>query len=203
MKKTGLFILSIALFLHIANCQSVDTNVGTIQATNLSADEKKAITTVRKFISFVRYSKNSDKFSNKAVEQIDLDYVCNYLINNKLSAHSKDEQNKFKQLIAEHVKLKAFPIALKYFEKIDLVYEKPSTQSDKIIIPSTLVYKGSDKMKFSWVINKKNFMIIDILNENKTSSMQGSRDRQILPFYTKQGMKGLLQKLEEINARLR
>ena len=202
MNKIKTVIILLSLFT-LFQCKTTEPELGKIEAEGLTQEDQKAISSVRKFIGYVRYSKKSEKFAGKAIEMIDLDDVCNLLLDNKFNALSVEDKNKFKSLIGEHVQLKAFPQALKYFEKIDLVYGKPTTQADRITIPSTLVYKGSDRIKFSWVVSKKNYKIVDLLNEKNSSSMKESRDTQILPYFNKQGIKGLNEKLEQINSMLK
>lgn len=201
MRKYISYLLIFILF-SVNQCKSSEPEIKDIPTEGMTAEDQKAISSIKKFISYVRYSDKGADFTAKAIDMLDLDYVCNYLIANNMSKLSPAEKAEFKALIGEYVRLNAFPTALKYFAKIDLVYSKPQEKEGLIIVPSTLLYKGSDRIKFSWVVLKSNYKIVDLLNENAVSSMKGNRDSQILPFYQKKGIKGLIEKLKEINSTL-
>ena len=201
MKKFSTILILFSTVTFLAFCSGGKSSKGT-EPANLTSEEKKAIGSIRTFLDHVKNSENNEKQTKKALARIDTEYVSNFLINNELSKLNDTDKKDYTNAIEEHIKLRAFPTAHKYFSKIDLVYYKPVYKENTIVVPSILLYKGKDKVTFSWIVKKSDLKIIDLLNEKGASSMSESRDKQILPYYKKQGIRGLIDRLDKINAKL-
>jgi ABC-type transporter MlaC component len=69
---------------------------------------------------------------------------------------------------------------------------------DKARVQSSVVYAGSERLTFSWVLTRvgDNYVITDFLDEKGTSTMQTNKDRQVQPTLKAKGIPGLLATME-------
>ncbi len=157
--------------------------------------EQSALSSVKKMIGFIRYKKNA-----KAIEFVDTkQFAKNLLKGNFESLNSKDKED-FEEAIKEYIVSKSFPIALKYFDKVDINYEKPVIKGSEAVIGSSVLYQGSEKVTFSWVLTDNNgkFLISDFITENKRVS-EVNRTKQIEPMYKKKGIREVISTLKKIS----
>ncbi len=164
------------------------------QETADESPEAKSLSTVKKFIGFVRYKKDEP-----AMKFIGIDLMARGLLMKSYDTAKPEELEKFKSLLAEYIRLKAFPLAVKYFQDIDLSYDKPVVKAKESRIKTSLLYAGSDRVSFSWVLAEAadGWLVVDFLDEKGVSSMQVNRDKQIQPVLKKSGMKGVNDLLEK------
>lgn len=109
------------------------------------------------------------------------------------SKFSSAERKEFEDAIAEYIVNKAFPIAVKYFDKIDITYEKPILKDKRIRIGSSILYKGSDQVSFAWILSEidGNWYITDFETEGKLAT-DINRTKNIEPSLKKNGVKGTI-----------
>jgi ABC-type transporter MlaC component len=163
--------------------------------TSISAEDKSAgaISQVKKMISFIRFKKN-----DKAIEFIDTATFSKNLLGSHYDAASEEDRKEFESAIKEYIQKKSFPIAVKYFDKIDINYEKPVARGAGLEIPSSILYKGSERITFSWVMSEKGgkYLISDFINEGKLSSDTYRKDT-IEPKIQKSGIKELISAIRK------
>lgn len=161
---------------------------------------EKAIATVRKLIASVRLKANE-----KALGFVGLEQMCGYLLDKDYDKLTPEQKQKFQKLLGEYIELRAFPLAIQYIGKVDLSYDKPVFKENKVHVKSSVVYRGSERLVFTWVLTKvgENYLITDFLTIKGNSSLETSRDKQVQPVYKKQGAEGLLKTLEAAVKKLR
>ncbi|MBE7410896.1 MAG: ABC transporter substrate-binding protein [Leptospiraceae bacterium] len=157
--------------------------------------EDNALSSVKKMIGFIRYKKN-----NKAIEFVDTHQFAKNLLKNHFDSLSSSDKKEFENALKEYIINKSFPIALKYFDKVDINYEKPVIKGEEAVIGSSVLYQGSEKVAFSWVLTENNgkFLISDFITEGKRVS-EVNRTKQIEPMYKKKGIKEVISILKKIS----
>ncbi|TGJ98178.1 toluene tolerance protein Ttg2D [Leptospira langatensis] len=149
--------------------------------------EEQTLAAVKKLIGFIRYKKN-----DKALALIHVGKFSDKLLaGHKISAADRKD---FEDAIGEYIINKAFPIALKYFDKIDITYEKPSVNGTNARIGSSILYKGSDQIKFAWILSEVEgaWYISDFETEGKLAT-EINRVKNIDPSIKKNGVKGTIE----------
>jgi ABC-type transporter MlaC component len=148
---------------------------------------------VKKMIGFIRYKKNTN-----AIALIDIETFSSNLLKGEYENLSSDQKRDFQDAVKVYVENKSFPIALKYFDKVDITYEKPIPKGSMFEIPSSILYNGSQQIKFSWILNEKNnqFLVSDFSMDGKLIS-DVNREKQLLPLLKKEGFEKMLEKLKE------
>lgn len=171
-----------------------------LAGTPVAADGTAALTSVKKLVGFIRYEKN-----DKALEQVGLDAISEFLMGSYYTKATPEQKSRVSDLMGEYIELQAFPLALKYFKDIDLAYDEPKEQGKDVHIRSTLLYAGSERVVFTWVLTEVGgeWVVTDFLDERGVSSMKASRDKQIQPVLKKSGVDGLIAQLEKVVAKLR
>ncbi len=188
-------------FLHILIALAVFHGLVPLQASPSS----EALKSVKRMVSYIRYSETKPVYSDRALDLIDFDAISRYLLDSSYESASVQQKQRFKELLREYIRLNAFPRAVQYFKDIDLTYDAPVQKNDSVHIHSSLLYGASERIHFTWVLEKqkKGFRIVDVLNENHVSSMQLNRDKQVQPLLKKRGLDGLLDQFEKIVESLR
>lgn len=149
--------------------------------------------TVKKMIGYIRYKKNIN-----AIALIDTETFATNLLKGDYESLSSEEKKEFQDAVKVYIENKSFPIALRYFDKVDINYEKPILKGSIYEIPSSVLYNGSQQIKFSWILTEKNnsFLVSDFLTDGKLIS-DVNREKQILPLLKKEGFAKMLEKLKE------
>ncbi|XDD51455.1 ABC transporter substrate-binding protein [Leptospira sp. WS92.C1] len=146
--------------------------------------EEQIGSTVKKLIGFIRYKKN-----DKAISIIHVKQFSSQLL--KSSGKIADTDRKeFEEAISEFIIHRSFPIAHKYFDKIDINYEKPVIKGDNATLASSIIWNGSERITFSWILNKIDgtWYVTDFLSEGKYAS-ETNRVKSIEPSIKKNGIK--------------
>ncbi|EKO50620.1 toluene tolerance protein Ttg2D [Leptospira kirschneri str. 200803703] len=175
-----------SLIAQTSTENSTSTETGNVPATTETApsDEEQIVSTVKKLIGFIRYKKN-----DKAIALIHVKQFSNQLL--KSSGKISDSDRKeFEEAISEFIIHRSFPIAHKYFDKIDINYEKPVLKGDNATLASSIIWNGSERITFSWILTKieGNWYVTDFLNEGKYAS-ETNRVKSIDPSIKKNGIK--------------
>lgn len=154
--------------------------------TTTASPEEQSLSTVKKLVGFIRFKKN-----DKALALIHVGRFSELLVgNHKLTPAEKKD---FEEAVGKYIENKAFPIAVQYFDKIDITYEKPILKDKKIRIGSSILYKGSDQITFAWILSEidGNWYITDFETEGKLAT-DVNRTKNIEPSLKKNGVKGTI-----------
>lgn len=164
------------------------------------ANPDDPIRIVQKMLVSIRLNK-----TDMALTFIGTNEIASYLLDSHYKELTETQKKQFTDLIGEYIKLRAFPLAIKYISDIGISYDKPSTKNNKIYLKSSVVYNNSEKLLFTWVLKKQNekLLIVDFLNEQNQSSMKKNRDLQILPSYRKRGAVEFLNNFEKVVEKLK
>ncbi|WP_412758392.1 ABC transporter substrate-binding protein [Leptospira cinconiae] len=183
-----LFCLLSSGFIHAQDTQTANEPQNT--PPEVSAEEQ-TLSAVKKLIGFIRYKKN-----DKALALVHVGKFSEKLIgDHKISALERKE---FEEAISEYIVNKAFPIALKYFDKIDITYDKPTLNGKQSRIGSSILYKGSDQIKFAWILSEYEgtWYISDFETEGKLAT-DINRTKNIEPSIKKNGIKGTIALIQK------
>ncbi len=159
-----------------------------------------SVSAVRRLVGFIRYERD-----DRALQLIATDDLARQLLGPDYERATPAQRTQFVSLLGDYIRLNAFPTARRYFADIDISYGAPVIQGAKVRIPSSIVYAGSERLQFSWVLEQKNgqYQVVDFLNGQGVSSMQSSRDRQVRPLLRQGGIEAVNKKLGELVEELR
>ncbi len=146
----------------------------------ISANEQ-ITSSVKKLVGLIRFKK-----SDQAIAMIDTKTFSQSLLKSHWDNIDKEDQIEFEEAMKNFIKKKSFPIALEYFDKIDINYGKPKMNGKLGEQPASILYKGSDKISFSWILNQVNgkYLISDFSTEGKSAS-ETNRIKQFEPIFQK------------------
>ncbi len=155
----------------------------------LFADESTILPTVKKLVGFIRFKKN-----DQAVALIDTKTFSKNLLGSHWDKINPKEQLEFEGAMKDYIKNKSFPNALQYFDRIDISYEKAKVKGKEAELPASILYKGSEKITFSWIFTEKDgkFLVSDFLDSDGKLATTLYGETQIQPTYEKKGMKELI-----------
>nr|WP_284149172.1 toluene tolerance protein [Leptospira weilii] len=164
-----------------SNSSSAETGTTTETAPS---DEEQIVSTVKKLIGFIRYKKN-----DKAIVLIHVKQFSNQLLKS-FGKIGDSDRKEFEEAIGEFIVHRSFPIAYKYFDKIDINYEKPVIKGDNATLASSIIWNGSERITFSWILTKIEgaWYVTDFLNEGKYAS-ETNRVKSVDPSIKKNGIK--------------
>ncbi|WP_061206145.1 toluene tolerance protein [Leptospira santarosai] len=183
MKK----IISILFVLSLASPSLLTAQSGTEESApteTVPSDEEQIVSTVKKLIGLIRYKKN-----DKAIALIHVKQFSNQLLRSSGKIGDSDRKE-FEEAIGEFIVHRSFPIAHKYFDKIDINYEKPVLKGDNATLASSIIWNGSERITFSWILTKLegSWYVTDFLNEGKYAS-ETNRIKSVDPSIKKNGIK--------------
>lgn len=156
-------------------------------------DGRKSVLTIRKMLASIRLKKY-----DRALGYIGLQEMTRYLLDRNYEKLTSEQSAKFQKLLGEYIRLRAFPLAIKYIGNLDVSYDKPQAKEGNIHVRSSVIYRGSERLIFTWVLTKRgdDYVITDFISVTGESSMEKNRDKQVLPIYRKRGATGLIKTLE-------
>ena len=157
-----------------------------LPASTLLANEATLIPTVKKLVGYIRFKKN-----DQAIALIDTKTFSKNLLGNHWDKIENKEQIEFEEAMKDYIKNRSFPNALQYFDKIDINYEKAKVKGSEAELPASILYKGSEKITFSWIFTEKDgkFLVSDFLDSEGRLATTLYGEKQIRPTYEKKGMK--------------
>ncbi|TGK31017.1 toluene tolerance protein [Leptospira gomenensis] len=154
------------------------------ETENAPSSEEQIVSTVKKLIGFIRYKKNE-----KAIALVDVKRFTAQLLKSSPKISDADRKE-FEEAISEFIIHRSFPIAHKYFDKIDINYEKPVIKGDNATLASSIIWNGSERITFSWILGKSgnDWYVTDFLSEGKYAS-ETNRVKSVEPSLKKNGIK--------------
>lgn len=158
-------------------------------SSTLFANETAILSTAKKLVGYIRFKKN-----DQALALIDTKTFSKNLLLNHWDQIDPKDQKEFEEAMKDYIKAKSFPIALQYFDKIDINYEKVKMKGKEAELPASILYKGSEKITFSWIFTEKDgsYLVSDFLLAEGKLASEVNRVKQIEPTYEKKGMKELI-----------
>lgn len=173
--------------------------------------EQKVLAPIKRLIGNVRYSDKAKTLADRialedrALESIGSSQMAEFLMGDYAKTATPAQKEKFAKQIREYTRYKAFPLIHKYFKDIDLTYEPPVITGDQARVQSSVVYSGSERLTFSWVLTKvgDTYVITDFLNDKNTSSMQSNKVGQVQPTLREKGVPGLLSVMDNAVAQVK
>jgi ABC-type transporter MlaC component len=156
-------------------------------------EQKQMVSTVKKMIGFIRYEKN-----DKALSLIQTSLFSQNIMGKAYDTMNAEEKTDLEKAVQNYLVKKSFPKGLEYFKKLDLSYEKPIEKKGYYELPSSILYKGSERVKFSWVLVKTDdgFRLSDFLSEGRLTS-ETIRTKQIEPLLKKSDVKTVISKINQ------
>lgn len=191
MIRFQILFFSILLTISTSIFSQDQTPAADVPAPAISAEDQ-ALASAKKLVGLIRYKKN-----DKALALIHLEKFSGKLVGN--TKLTETERKEFEEAVAEYITNKAFPLALKYFDKIDLTYDKPAIEGKQARIASAILYKGSDQVKFAWILEEVSgaWYITDFEIEGRLAS-ETNRTKSIEPSIKKNGVKATIALVQKV-----
>lgn len=173
--------------------------------------EQKVLAPIKKMIGSVRYSDKAKtpeerkSLEDRALENIGSAQMAQFLLGPYADKVTAEQKKRFADQIREYTRYKAFPLVIKYFKDIDITYQPPIITGDTAKVLASVVYAGSERLSFTFVLTKvgDSFVMTDFLNDKGVSSMLVNRDNQVQPTLKTQGMPGLLTVMDRAVAQVK
>ena len=192
MKKTILiYLVGASLFVSTTT---------PISAQPPKSDPDAAIAVIQKMLASIRLKK-----FDHALTYIHIDEIAKFLTGQHYKKFSPSQKQQLNRLLGDYIKIRAFPLAVKYIGDVGLTYDRPVTKNGKFYLKSSVVYSSKERIVFSWVLQEyqESLLITDFIDIENKSSMTKSRDQQVLPSLNKRGIKGFLENFEKVVNKLK
>ena len=113
------------------------------------------------------------------------------------SKHSVEQQQKFQTLLGDLFVHVAFPSSAKFFANLDIVYGKPKSKKDMMVVPLTVVHEkeGEVDIDFRMKQTEKGWQVVDVILDGV--SMRNNLRSQFYKILKKNDFKDLVRRMEK------
>ena len=113
------------------------------------------------------------------------------------SKHSFEEQKIFEKLLADLFVHVAFPSSAKFFANLDLVYGKPKSKKDMMVVPLTVVHEKEGEVDIDFRMKKdsENWRVVDVILDGV--SMRNNLRSQFYKILRKNNFKELVRRMQK------
>src|SRR5512135_1147792 len=80
------------------------------------------LNSIKKMVGYIRFSEKKPEYADRALQFVDMDGITHYLLGSYYSKATAEQRDQFRSLLQQYIKLRAFPQALHYFQKVDISY---------------------------------------------------------------------------------
>ena len=107
----------------------------------------------------------NQKHSNIALGILKVPEISRKALGKYWSKHSVEEQKIFEGLLADLFVHVAFPSSAKFFANLDLVYGKPKSKKDMMVVPLTVVHEKEGEVDIDFRMKKasENWRVVDVI----------------------------------------
>ncbi|MFT4579012.1 MAG: phospholipid transport system substrate-binding protein [Nitrospinales bacterium] len=179
-------------------------------ATSASAnsDSKSPKSAVKKLLGEIKQIVKKDSLSDveKAENEKHADIALSVLkvqeISQKTlgkywSKHSEEQQKQFQILLGKLFVHVAFPSSAKFFANLDMVYGKPKSKKDMMVVPLTVVHEkeGEVDIDFRMKQSEEGWQVVDVILDGV--SMRNNLRSQFYKILKKNEFKELVRRMEK------
>ncbi len=113
------------------------------------------------------------------------------------SKHSVEQQQTFQTLLGDLFVHVAFPSSAKFFANLDIVYGKPKSKKDMMVVPLTVVHEkeGEVDIDFRMKQAEEGWQVVDVILDGV--SMRNNLRSQFYKILKKNDFKDLVRRMEK------
>jgi len=135
------------------------------------------------------------KHSDIALSVLKVPEISQKALGKYWSKHSAEQQKQFQTLLSNLFVHVAFPSSAKFFAELDIVYGKPKSKKDMIVVPLTVVHEkeGEVDIDFRMKQSAENWQVVDVVLDGV--SMRNNLRSQFYKILKKNDFKDLVRRM--------
>ena len=139
----------------------------------------------------------NQKHSNIALGILKVPEISRKALGKYWSKHSVEEQKIFEGLLADLFVHIAFPSSAKFFVNLDLVYGKPKSKKDIMVVPLTVVHEKEGEVDIDFRMKKdsENWRVVDVILDGV--SMRNNLRSQFYKILKNNDFKELVRRMQK------
>jgi phospholipid transport system substrate-binding protein len=137
------------------------------------------------------------KHSDIALSVLKVPEISQKALGKYWSKHSEAQQKQFQTLLGDLFVHVAFPSSAKFFANLDIVYGKPKSKKDMMVVPLTVVHEkeGEVDIDFRMKQTKESWQVVDVILDGV--SMRNNLRSQFYKILKKKDFKELVRRMEK------
>jgi phospholipid transport system substrate-binding protein len=147
-------------------------------------------------LSDIEKEKNK-KHSDIALSVLKVSEISQKALGKYWSKHSEEQQNQFQALLGNLFVHVAFPSSAKFFANLDVVYGKPKSKKDMMVVPLTVVHEkeGEVDIDFRMKQTAEHWQVVDVILDGV--SMRNNLRSQFYKILRKNDFKDLVRRMKK------
>ena len=139
----------------------------------------------------------NQKHSNIALGILKVPEISRKVLGKYWSKHSVDEQKIFEGLLTDLFVYVAFPSSAKFFVNLDLVYGKPKSKKDMMVVPLTVLHEKEGEVDIDFRMKKSadDWLVVDVILDGV--SMRNNLRSQFYKILKKNDFSELIRRMEK------
>ncbi|MBN4077780.1 ABC transporter substrate-binding protein [Nitrospina gracilis] len=135
------------------------------------------------------------KHSDIALSVLKVPEISQKALGKYWSKHSAEQQKQFQTLLSNLFVHVAFPSSAKFFAELDMVYGKPKSKKDMVVVPLTVVHEkeGEVDIDFRMKQSAENWQVVDVVLDGV--SMRNNLRSQFYKILKKNDFKDLVRRM--------
>jgi phospholipid transport system substrate-binding protein len=137
------------------------------------------------------------KHSDIALSVLKVPEISKKALGKYWSKHNAEQQQKFQTLLGDLFVHVAFPSSAKFFANLDIVYGKPKSKKDMMVVPLTVVHEkeGEVDIDFRMKQAEEGWQVVDVILDGV--SMRNNLRSQFYKILKKNDFKDLVRRMEK------
>jgi phospholipid transport system substrate-binding protein len=195
MRNLITIAFSITLFVFATSASADSDNKSPEFAVKKLLGEIKQI--VKKDTLSDAEKAENKKHSDIALSVLKVPEISQKALGKYWSKHSEEQQKQFQTLLGNLFVHVAFPSSAKFFANLDMVYGKPKSKKDMMVVPLTVVHEkeGEVDIDFRMKQSAENWQVVDVILDGV--SMRNNLRSQFYKILKKKDFKDLVRRMEK------
>jgi len=137
------------------------------------------------------------KHSDIALSVLKVPEISQKALGKYWSKHSAEQQKQFQTLLSNLFVHVAFPSSAKFFAELDMVYGKPKSKKDMVVVPLTVVHEkeGEVDIDFRMKQSEEGWQVVDVILDGV--SMRNNLRSQFYKILKKKDFNDLVRRMEK------
>jgi phospholipid transport system substrate-binding protein len=137
------------------------------------------------------------KHSDIALSVLKVPEISQKALGKYWSKHSEEQQKQFQTLLGNLFVHVAFPSSAKFFANLDMLYGKPKSKKDMMVVPLTVVHEkeGEVDIDFRMKLSEEGWQVVDVILDGV--SMRNNLRSQFYKILKKKDFKELVRRMEK------
>ena len=195
MRNLITIAFSITLFV-LANSASADSDSKSPEfAVKKLLGEIKQI--VKKDSLSEAEKAENKKHSDIALSVLKVPEISQKALGKYWSKHTEEQQKQFQNLLGNLFVHVAFPSSAKFFANLDVVYGKPKSKKDMMVVPLTVAHEkeGEVDIDFRMKQSEEGWQVVDVILDGV--SMRNNLRSQFYKILKKKDFKELVRRMKK------